>query len=96
MSAFALAAEKAQHLDRPVAEAAEPVRSESTLLSLPYRQVRLPFCLGYRHGGRVNHSPDDTIHFTPEFWDDRYRSATDPDGQPVTVRDTVLRAVRRP
>ncbi len=26
MSAFALAAEKAQHLDRPVAEAAEPVR----------------------------------------------------------------------
>jgi SAM-dependent methyltransferase len=23
----------------------------------------------------VNHSPDDTIHFTPEFWDDRYRSA---------------------
>ncbi len=24
------------------------------------------------------------------------RSATDPDGQPVTVRDTVLRAARRP
>ncbi|MGO8893047.1 MAG: class I SAM-dependent methyltransferase [Streptosporangiaceae bacterium] len=23
----------------------------------------------------MNHSPDDTIHFTPEFWDDRYRSA---------------------
>jgi SAM-dependent methyltransferase len=21
-----------------------------------------------------SHSPDDTIHFTPEFWDDRYRS----------------------
>ena len=23
----------------------------------------------------MSHSPDDTIHFTPEFWDDRYRSA---------------------
>ncbi len=114
----------------------------------------------------MSHSHDDTIQFTPEFWDDRYRSAgqlwsglharlaaavapggtllvvahhpddmpadaalagradmfrsaeqlaasldpgeweirvasamgrsvTDPDGQPVTVRDTVLRAARR-
>jgi SAM-dependent methyltransferase len=24
---------------------------------------------------RVSHSPDDLIQFTPEFWDDRYRSA---------------------
>ncbi len=23
----------------------------------------------------MSHSPDETIHFTPEFWDDRYRSA---------------------
>src|SRR5712691_2984142 len=36
---------------------------------------------GSRHGGRMSHSPghspghDDTVLFTQEFWDDRYRSA---------------------
>src|SRR5271166_4034348 len=42
---------------------------------LPYRQDHLLSMAGFRHGDRVNHGHDDTIHFTPEFWDDRYRSA---------------------
>jgi SAM-dependent methyltransferase len=35
----------------------------------------LLFLLGHWHGDGVSHSHDDTIAFTPEFWDDRYRSA---------------------
>ena len=50
----------------------------------------------------MSHCHDETIQFTPEFWEWEIRvasavgrSVTDPDGQTVTVRDTVLRATRR-